>query len=467
MRGDLINLMIEPSRYWNILIISGCDRSYESREIIGAKNYFERLCPDLATQSQLSKQDDRNMQRKLLDIFINSNDQAEKINAGLCLRCYISYGIVKAIKTLVKQFGTEYLFTMRDILDVVLQDDGREKIILDEQGKNQILIDSYTLYSSCKILQLFAIQIIAQFNFDRSSLENWAYYKTRHNDDLKEYLRSEYGLLLATNWAILNRVNKKKLLRESQRNVTLIKVYHQVCRCDRLQNKQRGKCSEPTQDQLSRMIVLLKEQNIIIDYTEDLLEELNQLGEYFRELEINPELMIANNNNDPDPDPLGLKELLEPHLERILENAIAHTFSKFIQELKNSRGYSNMVDKFNLGYRLIYVNKMTITQVSNELGFTGQSQASRVLRVERFITEVGNYMYDQIMKIIGDFVSKKGGNFNPDILQNISQDVSDYIAEKVTLPAINELKSGRKSPAINSLFAQKMREYLSTITEGQ
>ncbi|HEY9700916.1 MAG TPA: hypothetical protein V6C58_00625, partial [Allocoleopsis sp.] len=269
------------------------------------------------------------------------------------------------------------------------------------------------------------------------------------------------SLLLATNWAILNRINKKKLLRESPRNIILIKVYHQVCRSDRLQKRQRGKCSAPDQEQLLRMIVLLKENDVIINYTEDLLDELNKLAEYFRELEIHKETMNENEIQEDDPDPLGLKELLEPDIERILEKAIAHIFSKFIQELKNSRGYRNMVDKFYLGYRLIYVNKMTITQVSKELDFTGQSQASRVLEVKRFITEVGDYMYDQILEIIGNFVSKLGGKFNPDILQNISQGITDYIAEKVTVPAINELKSGRKPPERNSLFAQRMREYLS------
>ncbi|HEY9704910.1 MAG TPA: hypothetical protein V6C58_20900, partial [Allocoleopsis sp.] len=132
--------MVEPAKYWNILIISGCDRGYESREIIEAKNYFWLLFPALALLPQLSQQDDRNIQNRLLENFINSDNQAEKINAGLCLRCYISYGIVKAIQTLVRQFGQQYSFTIRDILAVVLQDDGLEKFILGEDGKTQILI---------------------------------------------------------------------------------------------------------------------------------------------------------------------------------------------------------------------------------------------------------------------------------------------------------------------------------------
>ncbi len=452
--GDVLNFMVEPANYWNILIIS--DRGYESREIIDAKNYFERLFPALALLPQLSKQDDRNIQNKLLDIFINSDNKADKINAGFCLRCCISYGIVKAIKTLARQFCTEYSFTIRDILGVVLQDDGREKIILDDDGTTQILIENNGQPIIINFPR-FAIEIIAHFNPDRSSLENWAYYKTRHNDDLKAFLRCEYRLLLATDWAILNRVTPRGMQGQSEENIHIINVYHQVYRNDRIQNQQYGKCSEPSQDQLSRMIDLLNERGFIINYNEDLLEKLNQLGEDFRQLEIHPHMINNDEQNPPD----ALQQFLEPHLIKVLDEAIAHTFDQSIERLKKSHTYKYLVDKFIPSYRLIYVNKMTITKVANELEFTGQSQASRVLKVERFITEVGNYMYDQMRNMIGNFVRQRRGNFDPDLLKNISQGVSDYIAETVTLPAINELKAGRKPPERNSLFAERMRNYLS------
>jgi hypothetical protein len=449
--------MSASSKYWNMLIISGCDPGYKTKEIMSAKNYFLTLFPDLAQTPELSTEDDKNIQSQLHQIFIYGHEE-EQINAGFCLRCSISYSILKACKDLVKKFGKQYNFILCDILGIVLQDDGIEQIILGDDGQTQILINSNSSQIITEESQRFPVEILAKFNVKKGGLDNWAYYKAHRNDDLMEHLRIAYHLIISTPWAILNRVNNKKLQGQSKRNKHLIDVYHQIYRSDRRQNKQYQRCSEPSESQLLRMTNLLKEREIIINNPEQLIEELKQLAEYFKEIKINPLILNQYEHHDPTP----LQQFLEPHVMEILEKAIALTFSQSINQLKNSPKYKKMLDKFIPSYQLLYLHKMTLGQIAKQLGFTGQPQASRVLKPEFFIHQVGNYIYDQMLIILGEFVrSKRGIIDNPDLLQGISQEVNDYIFEKVTSPALNELRSGGRPPQRNSLFAEKMRCYFN------
>ena len=179
-------------------------------------------------------------------------DVKERAIAGLCLRCYVSYPILKACQTLDNRFGGAS-FTYQDLLPFVLNDDGKSLRIIDKDGTQLVLTEVPTPSS----YPLFTLEILRTYKPNSSSsrsLKDWAYLQTKQNKELQNFL-SEFGFKHLSDWALLNKARPKQLERLSDRDRHLISAFHSVSRRDRLQQRQKGihKCPDPSEAQLQEM----------------------------------------------------------------------------------------------------------------------------------------------------------------------------------------------------------------------
>ena len=235
--------MAALSRYWKI-----CRISLASKKA-GYEYYLVPLAQEFC-QRQLQLQpntQNKDIQAKLLSHFHSNNasavDAKSRAKAGLCLRCNVSYSILKAILRMYSLFGGEKFFTCQDLLPFVLNDDGKELILLDKDGKTQLTLDNKGI-AHTKAYKFFTVEILRTYNSNSGSgmsLENWAYLQTKQNKELQNFL-SEFGFKPLSDWTLMNRARLSQLERLSERDRHLVEVFHAVYRRDRpLQAPTRNK----------------------------------------------------------------------------------------------------------------------------------------------------------------------------------------------------------------------------------
>jgi len=238
------------ARYWNIWRIypAGGSLGYKKITLTAAKDFIDSLT---------SKGYSHKLQDVLLSYFYGEHPQSDTNSqalAGLCLRCYISEAIIKECKKIDCLFSGNKLFSYRDLLPFVLNDDGMSLAVLDEDRKIQLTVDDAGKKQHSKY-NLFSIKVLQTFNINlksRMSLDNWTYLQTRQNCEIKNFL-SEFGLQHVSDWALLNRVNNKQLKSLSVKERSIIEAYHAVYRRDRQKRLNNGsrKCTDPLFTQVS------------------------------------------------------------------------------------------------------------------------------------------------------------------------------------------------------------------------
>ena len=185
--------MNASSRYWKICQISLFQErvGYEYRLVATAREFFRQ------TVSNSLHPQSGDIQTTLLSHFHVQNsviDATYRAVAGLCLRCYVSYPILKACQKIDSLFARDKSFTYRDLLSFVLNDDGKTPIVLDKDGKTQLILDKNGKTQKTAY-QIFGVNILQTYKHDsqsRMSLDNWAYLRTKQNRELKDFL-SEFG----------------------------------------------------------------------------------------------------------------------------------------------------------------------------------------------------------------------------------------------------------------------------------
>ena len=261
------------SRYWKIWRINPAAGK------IGYKLVTVKAAQDFV-DSEFQEQDEQNT---LLSCFNREKNDADTINrarATLCLRCYVSEAILKQCKKLDALFSGEKQFNYRDLLPFVLNDDGEKLIVLDRDGKTQLMVNEGGQTKQSRY-NFFSVKVLQTFNPElqsRMSLDNWTYLQTKQNPELKIFL-SEFGFKNLSNWALLNRARKKQLENLLYEERCVVEAFHAVYRRDRQQQKNRvtKKCPDPTNDQLEEMLAYLKPKKVRINTPFQLIKELKQI----------------------------------------------------------------------------------------------------------------------------------------------------------------------------------------------
>jgi hypothetical protein len=479
--------MSASSRYWKICRISLRSETigYEYCLVPTAQEFLKQQFLEKEDSSHPSHPQNGEIQAALNSYFYAKNpavDATSRALAGLCLRCDVSYPILKACQKIDSLFGEEKSFTYRDLLPFVLNDDGKTLIILDSDRKTQLVLDDLGEAKTTPY-KFFTVEVLRTFkpNLQSSmSLDNWAYLQTKQNQELKDFL-SEFGFKHRSDWALLNRARSKQLERLSVRSRHLLEVFHAVYRRDRLGPRQKrvGKCPDPCFAQLEEMLTCLQKRDVVINSTVELMKELKQVATELRQYDIwsyrepleiydpdtgsdvpRPDLPY-DSLNELDVEQRDFLEFLHQQLKLALAGAIEQEIRDRITKLEKSKRYAPFAQQFIPGLQLYYCQSLSLKEIVPSLGMTSWDQARRVLNPGDLLDKVRELTVQQFL----DKTLEKAQDLGltkippePDYLKTLVEQIEAFVDVEVFKEAAEEIRAG-KNRSMNSLYAQQLRLY--------
>ncbi|WP_413166806.1 hypothetical protein ACL6C3_08905 [Capilliphycus salinus ALCB114379] len=461
--------MTAPSKYWTMQIISASrgenhqlKDGYKSITINQAQEFFKRQFPELAGKLILSSAENRLIQVTAWNKFRSATDIYERALAGLCLRCYISQTIVIACKKIphTSKAGVEKLFSYTDLLAFVLNDDSKQLVILDGEGQTQLILNpDGTTQPLAKGGEFFSVEILRTFDPNLSSgesLRNWTWRLTQQHQKLKLFLW-EFGVRTPSDWGLLCKRIPQSLEPHFQPgDREIVEVFHAVYRRDRRRSNQKGRCCEPTPEQLQEMLHLLQQRKIPVSSLKELIVHFKRIAEILRQdllcrktgspktipTEIydsstndyvpNPELFLYN---DPAPEEVEfnqLKEKCNALFERVLYQAIAEVLSQHLEYLSKSKGYKSFAQKFYEGLQLYYQENKSLGEIAKLWGIPW-CKARRIFQLENLLDKVKERTVEKLIEELTQWPhSSKLVTISqdPDSLKNFADAIRDYAHEK-------------------------------------
>ncbi len=471
--------MNASSKYWQMCQISLAQEKsgYEYRLVETARELVKQTVSD-SPQAQSG-----DIQTRLLDQFHPQNsaiDPPYRADAGFSLRCFVSHPILKACQKIDSLFASNKSFTYRDLLPFVLDDDGQTAIVLDQDGQTQLIVDERGKTKTSPY-KFFSVKILGTYNPDdqsRMSLDNWTYLQTKQNKELKNFL-SEFGFKLLSDWALLNRARAKQLEGLSKRDRNLVEVFHAVYRRDRREQGQKGRCPDPDGAQLWEMLDYLRQREIVIDTTVELMKELKQVVTQLRQYDIwscrapleiqQPETGTYVSRPDLPHDSINemnyeeeeFLDFLHHQFQLVLVDAINQEIENKLTKLQKSKRYAPLAKQFIPGLQLYYCQGKSLKEIAPQLGMTSWDQARRILNPGELLSRVREECVQELLESILSRASMKGLTKippKPDYLKTLAEQIEAFADEEVFQEAAAEIKAG-KNRSLNSFYAQQLRLY--------
>ncbi|MBR8833747.1 MAG: hypothetical protein DSM106950_06830 [Stigonema ocellatum SAG 48.90 = DSM 106950] len=491
--------MVSLPRYWTMRIIDSpkvqhnqLKDGYKAIQIHQAQEFFRIQFSHLVSKPTLSSEENRHLQAVLWEIFCSASDMRQRALAGLCLRCYVSERILIACKTIphICKAEIEKPFSYIDLLPFVLNDNGRELVILDSESHTQLILNrDGTTRAIAKGGEFFSVEILRTFNPNLSSsesLDNWTWRLTQQNQSLRLFLW-EFGVRTPSNWALLCRHIPRSLEpRLEKGDHEIVEVFHAVYRRDRRKSQEKGRCSEPTLKQLQEMLDLLQQRNIIMSSCKGLIYHFQRIAEILRQdtlykktgspKTIPTELFDTSTNDyapnrelpyhiDPDPEDIELEQLqgiCNALFENVLYQAIAEVISQHIEYLRKSKGYSSYAEQFHNGLQIYYQGNMSLGEIA-KLWEIPWSKARRIFKLESLLENVQYRTEEKFLEEIcktPTIPRLATISSDPDYLKTVAEEIRDYAFKKTFQNAYAEIQSGKKKTK-TSLFAQMISRYIN------
>lgn len=440
----------QSSRYWELFVLlpSGYARGYNVRVLAPAKDFFLTEFPTLANKANII---DKFVQNRLFNLLVTSNLVAE-----LCLRCYISYFILQSCIRRAKSFSLGGRINYRDLLPLVLDDDGK------------IPRGDYVPFS---IEILYSFDLGHQYN-----LGSWVDLKVKQNKELNKFLL-EFDIEIRSNWAILNKAVRSHL--DDQRDKEILTVYHAVYRWDIPQHHRRSgrKCPEPTQPQLEIMIQRLSKQGIYINYCNEMLSELERIAKILRQQSIwgQTGYPVTSSLDEIDDikeylttvdtanfEQLELREFFHQQLSECLNKTVIQVLEAYINKQSKSRGYGTNARLIKPILKLIYESGKSQTEIGEELGIS-QLKVSRLVNPTNLIISTRRKTLEMLLDILLEKAKQMGSlrlPLEPDYFDSLLQLLEEYLDKEIFHEALAELRTSRNT--MNSLYAQTLCFVLNT-----
>ncbi|MCU0548383.1 MAG: hypothetical protein MUC48_03460 [Leptolyngbya sp. Prado105] len=408
---------MSTSRYWILIRLNAAGQAIP-KYLPLVKAFFQQ-------QIDLT-QDPRQIQTQLLAL-----SQTSAI-AQLCLRCYVSYQILSTCIRLVQQFGNRYGFTLSDILPYVLDDRG-----------------------DARFSETVACRILKTFQPDRGSLNAWIVRLVRQHPELTKFL-AQQGLLLISDWALLNDTTETQLQRilsevyslspfEISQAIALLRAYHAVgC------HKHRGRCIPPSITQLDQIRQYLASDlapDTILSRLQHLAHQVRQYRIQRRQGSIHPcsiDVLLIKSELAPEEEPeLQFLRRYQQALETELDQAIREVVETRIQ--RDSR--------FLFALRGLYCDQLTTTAIAQQLGLSGQDRVVRLLQLPRLRSQIQHQLIQRLMPRLFPLI--------PQPLINLEQILQDHLESLFHSDAkyLRTPVSFRRTET-RSLFTLRMRHCL-------
>lgn len=457
------------SRYYQIVRLAPTGQS-KVVELAIAKQYFLQVFSD-TTQFEILR--DTEIQQNLFELSSSAP------LAQLCLRCFISWQITKACQNLAAQFGTNYSFTVTDLLPLVLDDNG-------------------TL--STGAYQSLGEQILASYDPRRGSLGGWVHLRVKHHREINRFL-SEIGVYLISDWALLNDTQPQQLERilrefhqlsplEIDRASQLLLGYHQVYRQARLQQRQRfgaevqtnprsrsfnRRCQPPTTQQLQQIADFLK----VAASPERILSQLQTLAKWVREYRLHLRsglFPVRSLDAATETARSPLDQLASPAASEIdgeteeflkfyrgllldcLKNAIRLTLAQRVNRLQHRK--PDQSQQFLTGLQLFHCDNQSMSAIAPQLGFKAQYQVTRLLNLKVLRADIRQQLLTELLQKVLD---KANDYRSRDRLQALEMRVEAALSEQIDTiieSAQTEASTAKKFTTQSNLFAQQLCEIL-------
>ncbi|MBE9032673.1 hypothetical protein IQ266_23330 [filamentous cyanobacterium LEGE 11480] len=474
-----------PVRYWQMhrLSLSSGVRGYDVRALPIAKEFLQQQAT-----AQLPTQ--------LIDLFQTPDATAVQTQAesGLCLRCYVSQPIVRACQKLANLFGSGHQFSYRDLLPFVLNDDGKQLVVLSEDKTEHLQVDQQNQTQPIAY-KAFSIEVLKTYQVDPKkslSLDNWTYLKTKQHPELKQFL-AEFGFQHLSDWAMLNRVRSRQFASLSEPDQNLVTAFHAVYRRDRQQQTVKGpkRCPEPTTAQLTEMRSQLLGDDMsggLSDTTDrELLTALKQVATQLRQFDVwqsrepldyfdaasgqyetrsdLPHAAIDVESNEEQ----AMLEALNAKLAATFPTSLQIAVTARITKLAKSRKYAAFADKFVLGLQHYYRDGLSLKELVPMLGMSSWDQARRILNPGELLNHVRSQTITQLIDHVLELV--KANSLapwppSPDYLQQLTEQLEGFADAEIFDAAAAEMKSGSHRN-FDSHYATQLLQLLDTITPHQ
>lgn len=508
LENPVYSKTVDIQKYWTICIIANPfdangnpTSGYKKKQLNSARKFFAEEFPKLSNQPGLSSKDNQYVQVSLWKTFHNPTlDAEQRALAGLCLRCYVSHSIVKGCEIIASKTADKKL--LQNLLPYALNDDGNTFIVVGSDAKTQLIVQkSGELQPIPKAGNFVSIEVISSYNPQLSnskkseSLDNWCIRRIKQNKDLQKLLL-EYGVWVPSNWSLLCREIPKSLeacLKNSEKSGNerhLIEVFHEVYRRDRRKLNSRKKCEEPTPAQLEEMMFLLQGKGITLSSEQELIQKFQEIAEILRQdnhaiktgkpqadsidassslEEDNSSFSILNqlgteNNDSEHMEENELREVLNTLPAEALYSAISFRIPQRVESLKAKKASRDYAEKFVDGLQLYYheINPLSLKEIAQQWDINW-SKARRIFQVGELISNVQStseeIFLSKIKEQASQFFADKISS-NPNNLKDIAEEVRGFLDNIAFQDARAEIVSSR-NPYKNSLFAQKLREYMN------
>jgi hypothetical protein len=437
--------MNELVKYWTLLRINPAG-GYQTEKLAIAQTYIAQTYPDMTESHQLQQ-------------HLTRDYQNHSIEAELCLRCFISHCALEECNSIVRQFGEYYQFNQSDVLSYVLDDDG-------------LSTSDYSPLSK---------KILASYNPAIATLNTWATRLVRQHPDLNQFLKQQ-GLFLKSDWAILNSTTLKRLQQvlskrfywstEAIQTATrYIESYHAVYLSDRIAEGSQGRCKEPTPEQLKRMAEYLQPKLGKTVSPNQILNQLLAIAECLRQHHLNRHqtesiedktIQIKAEQKLVDSSSHGLEsseEFLYYYRAQFIK-CLSAALETVIQDYTNRLQGQNKADQFRIALRLLYCQRITMTQIAEQLDLKRQDNVARLLKLKTLRADVGLHM----LKGLKQDISETAQNFvNPERLNRFADAIDAALRDQVDALIEKDAQQSKTPKAYqrDNLFAEQLCALLS------
>lgn len=468
------------SKYWQLVRLDGTG-GRRVEEVAIAKNFLQDRFPVLAAQPTVA---DAPIQRELMQVLRSSANLIDCQRAEYCLRCFISQQIEQVCVQLEVKFGMQHGFTRYDLFPFVLDDN-----LVTNQRLSQASNERFsTQYRS------LAVEILETFDIDRASLSTWVVRQVRHHRELRSFLH-EHGVLLATDWGILNDTSPELLrsvliefyrltLAEVTPAYQLLQGYHDVYRRDRLQQRQLGQlkskevCAAPSHDQLTRIAESLPAEIPSASRSPDrLLSQLQKIASQLRQYRLHrlgktlptesldrpganaivAELPTAKPEIDVEEE--SFLTFYRQQVLECLDRALAQVTGDRITYLQRKK--AEEAAQFPTALELFHCQGQSMSEIAPQVGLQAQYQITRLLNLKEFRASVRS----RLLKLLFDAVIEKAKVYSDsNQLQRLDQQIESILEEQVDAliqQAEREGAVAKKHP-LRSLFARRLCHHLDT-----
>jgi hypothetical protein len=438
------SIMEDTSKYWTLVRLNGFG-GYRVDELAIARAYFSPLAENFPEAA-----------KNLILTQLFPKYQSRDATAELCLRCFISHCILQECQSLVRQFGSYYHFNVSDLLPYVLDDDG-------------LAIKNYVPLT---------YQILQSFNPATSSLVTWTIRLVRQNAELNRFFM-EQGIYLISDWAILNDTKPQKLRRvliefyqwavaPSEQAASILESYRSVYLSDRVTQGAKGKCPNPTSEQLQRIAGDLQTKLNQTLSPETIFNQLQQIAKKLRQYRLERYRSSAQSIDIPE-----VARAAEQQLTGESDTDIAEQFlqayrpqflicldaalEKVVSDRLNTCKNTTKAAQFRTALQLFHCQRLSMTAIAEHLNLPRQDSVTRLLKVKDLRVDVRLHM----LPCLKTYVLEVAQEYTPTRLIGFEQQLEAALDEQIESLIVDEARQYQARNHISgSLFSERLCAYL-------